>query len=135
MNIYFSSSNNGFYNEDINGDSIPEDCVKITEGEWVLLMEGQSNGKVISSDEKGWPILVNPPELTQEQLMTEAENNKNNLLDIAAREIAPLQDAVDLEDATNEEVSKLKEWRQYRVALNRIDLSSAPAIEWPKTSY
>ena len=45
--------------------------------------------------------------------------------------IAPLQDAVDLEIATEEETLLLEAWKKYRVLLNRVDTSTAPDIEWP----
>ncbi|MEE7406260.1 tail fiber assembly protein, partial [Escherichia coli] len=45
--------------------------------------------------------------------------------------IAPLQDAADLEIATEEENSLLEAWKKYRVLLNRVDTSTAPDIEWP----
>ena len=40
--------------------------------------------------------------------------------------IAPLQDAVDLEIATEEERSLLEAWNKYRVLLNRVDTSTVP---------
>ncbi len=46
--------------------------------------------------------------------------------------IAPLQDAVDLEIATEEENSLLEARKKYRVLLNRVDTSTAPDIEWPE---
>lgn len=52
-------------------------------------------------------------------------------LTIAALRIAPLQDAVDLDDATEDESNLLKQWKQYRVSINRIDINS-PTAEWPK---
>ena len=48
-----------------------------------------------------------------------------------AEKIAPLQDAVDLEITTEEEVQRLKEWKRYRVMLSRVDLGSFEVI-WPK---
>ncbi|KKB22881.1 tail fiber assembly protein, partial [Escherichia coli] len=39
--------------------------------------------------------------------------------------IAPLQDAVDLDIATEEEASLLAAWKTYRVLLNRVDTSVA----------
>ncbi|VVM40656.1 hypothetical protein PS631_00264 [Pseudomonas fluorescens] len=47
--------------------------------------------------------------------------------------IAPLQDAVDLDEATELEVAALKQWKRYRVALNRLpDQPGYPAtIDWP----
>ncbi|EEW1676983.1 tail fiber assembly protein [Escherichia coli] len=43
--------------------------------------------------------------------------------------IAPLQDAVDLEIATEEERSLLEAWNKYRVLLNRVDTSVALGIK------
>ena len=42
-----------------------------------------------------------------------------------------IQDAADLEIATEEETSLLEAWKKYRVLLNRVDTSTAPDIEWP----
>ncbi|HDP1397509.1 TPA: tail fiber assembly protein [Escherichia coli] len=61
----------------------------------------------------------------------EAEETKNSLMQIASEHIAPLQDAVDLEIATEEETLLLEAWKKYRVLLNRVDTSTAPDIEWP----
>lgn len=62
----------------------------------------------------------------------EAEETKNSLMQVASEHIAPLQDAVELELATEEEVAKLAAWKKYRVLLNRIDTSTAPDIVWPE---
>ncbi|WP_283107522.1 tail fiber assembly protein [Pseudomonas entomophila] len=47
--------------------------------------------------------------------------------------IAPLQDAVDLDDATDAEAALLKDWKRYRIALNRLpDQPGYPnTIDWP----
>ncbi|HAP0440905.1 TPA: ParB N-terminal domain-containing protein, partial [Escherichia coli] len=55
----------------------------------------------------------------------EAEETKNNLMQVASEHIAPLQDAADLEIATEEEISLLEAWKKYRVLLNRVDTSTA----------
>ncbi|EFN0069270.1 tail fiber assembly protein [Escherichia coli] len=55
----------------------------------------------------------------------EAEETKNSLMQVASEHIAPLQDAVDLEIATEEERSLLEAWNKYRVLLNRVDTSVA----------
>lgn len=64
--------------------------------------------------------------------VTQAENKKSQLLMDANNAIAPLQDAVDLGMATDEEQALLLEWKKYRVLLNRVDTSVAPDIEWPE---
>ncbi|HEB5831519.1 TPA: tail fiber assembly protein [Yersinia enterocolitica] len=60
-----------------------------------------------------------------------AEEKKTQLLNDATVKIAPLQDAVDTELATDEEKAQLTAWKTYRVLLSRIDTSKAPDIEWP----
>ncbi|MEN4557164.1 tail fiber assembly protein [Pantoea agglomerans] len=44
--------------------------------------------------------------------------------DEVSRVIAPLQDAVDISIATDEEITRLAEWKRYRVTLSRIDTNS-----------
>ncbi|WP_323840701.1 tail fiber assembly protein [Photorhabdus africana] len=59
-------------------------------------------------------------------------NTPHLLLSNANNCIAPLQDAIDLDIATDVEKQKLTEWKKYRVLLNRIDCSVASEIDWPK---
>ena len=129
----YSASENGFYITSVNGADVPKDVVEITEDQWQSLLEGQSSGKVLSGDSKGRPVLKSPPGPTNEQLAANAVAQRDALLALAGLRIAPLQDAVDLEDASNEDSALLKQWKQYRVALNRIqDQSGFPKkISWP----
>ncbi|QZY66466.1 tail fiber assembly protein [Providencia rettgeri] len=73
---------------------------------------------------------LNPP-VSKEQLIAEAEQQKQSFLAEANSAIAPLQDAVDLGMTTDEEKAKLTSWKTYRVLLNRVDTSLAPDIDWP----
>jgi hypothetical protein len=68
-----------------------------------------------------------------EQLRTAVIAETARRRGIADAAIAPLQDAVDLDEATDAEVALLKEWKRYRVALNRLpDQPGYPAdINWP----
>ncbi len=52
---------------------------------------------------------------------------------IADEAIAPLQDAIDIDDATDEEKALLTLWKKYRVALNRLpDQEGYPnTVDWP----
>lgn len=69
---------------------------------------------------------------TADELAEQATVTRDNLQAEAALKIAPLQDAVDIDDATDEERAGLTAWKKYRVALNRLDLSTAPDITWPE---
>lgn len=66
--MLYSKITCSFYSRDINGDNIPEDAVEITSEQHAALLEGQSQGKIISADENGYPILIDPPPLTPEQI-------------------------------------------------------------------
>lgn len=60
---------------------------------------------------------------------------RDALLVEATMRIAPLQDAVDLGDASPAEELELEAWRRYRITLNRIQqLQGFPkSIEWPRS--
>lgn len=70
---------------------------------------------------------------TPEQLLNTANAQRDSLLAVAGLRIAPLQDAVDLGDVSVSEEAELKSWKQYRVALNRVQLQpDYPAtVDWP----
>ncbi|WP_416425573.1 tail fiber assembly protein [Pseudomonas sp. App30] len=73
------------------------------------------------------PAAVVP---TAAEILSANTQMRDSLLSVAALAIAPLQDAVDLNTATAAETAALKTWKQYRVAVNRVDLTAAgPA--WP----
>lgn len=75
--------------------------------------------------------ILRIPVLTKEQQIEETEAKKQMLIAEATAAIAPLQDAVDLDMATPEEESALKEWKKYRVMLNRVDTSLGANVVWP----
>ncbi|WP_341802494.1 tail fiber assembly protein [Pantoea brenneri] len=74
-----------------------------------------------------------PPalEATKEYLIAQAEQQKSSFLSEASQKISILQDAVDLDMATEEERVELTTWKKYRVLLSRVDTSNAPEIDWP----
>ncbi len=67
------------------------------------------------------------------KLLDDAQVETARLRKIADDAIAPLQDAVDIDEATAAEETSLKLWKKYRVALNRLpDQPGYPGtIDWP----
>ncbi|EAX4620764.1 tail fiber assembly protein [Salmonella enterica subsp. arizonae] len=61
--------------------------------------------------------------------LRQAEETKSRLLQMASGKIAPLQDAVDLGEATDDEKARIMAWKKYRVQVNRVDTSSPI---WPE---
>lgn len=78
---------------------------------------------------KAW---VDDAEAMRIALVSEADAEKKSLLKQANEAIATLQDAVDLDMATEEEALLLTAWKKYRVLLNRIQPEDAPEIVWPE---
>lgn len=116
-----------------------EGAVEITEAQYLEALEGMQAGLLVTVD-GGFrvepplePEPELPPEPTLDELRARALAQRDGLLAVAALRIAPLQDAVDLDDATAAEIALLKKWKQYRVLLNRVsDQPGFPAqIDWP----
>ena len=60
-----------------------------------------------------------------------ATTQKKQLLSEASTQIEYLQDAIDTEIATDDEKSLFSAWKKYRALLNRVDVNTAPEIDWP----
>ncbi|MFP3513336.1 tail fiber assembly protein, partial [Peribacillus sp. SIMBA_075] len=90
------------------------------------------DGFMLGADESGKPSWLNIPAPTAEEITAIADARKAQLRADADAIIAPLQDAVSLNIATEEEAARYDSWRQYRVMLSRIDTSQALTIEWPE---
>lgn len=78
--MYYSKQTNGFYTREIHGDNIPADAVEITQEQHAALLQGQSEGKQITADENGYPVLVDPPAPTTEQLASQARADRGTKL-------------------------------------------------------
>ena len=132
----YSPSHNAFYLAGLKAEyelsgNWPEDGVEISDDLFIQYTSTPPDGKERGAGENGMPCWVDLPEPTTGELIAAAEQQKQTLLSDAQTMIAPLQDAYDLEMATDEETARLLALKKYRVLLNRIDTSSAPGIEWP----
>lgn len=83
--MFYSKSSGGFYSLEINGDNIPDDCVEITAEYHAVLIEGQSQGKLIQADANGKPVLADPPAPTQAQIIAQYESALDTHLDSVAK--------------------------------------------------
>lgn len=100
---------------EISKRDVPKNFPERLDGNWIF------DGKKIV-----------PRVITAQEVIDQAEEKRAELMGIANQKIAPLQDAVDLDMATNEERALLTGWKKYRVELNRIDTNAAPDIDWPE---
>lgn len=67
--VFFSPSTCGAYTLDVHGSDIPDDAIEIPQADWTSLLErlGSSAKKIVAGPD-GYPILVDPPPLSNEQL-------------------------------------------------------------------
>ncbi|MNJ30611.1 Caudovirales tail fiber assembly protein [compost metagenome] len=133
---YYSASNRAFYTKETHGENMPDDVKgPISEEDHAELLNGQSNRKEIAPDDTGWPVLKDPPPPTFEELTVMASGERSRLMALATVEIAPLQDAVDVGDATPEEEARLVTWKQYRIAVSRTTQQPGwpTDVDWPES--
>jgi hypothetical protein len=73
------------------------------------------------------------PPPTERDLITILLAKRDQKLRDATLRIAPLQDAMDLDEATMEEETALNAWKRYRIALNRVEQQPGfpHEISWP----
>ncbi|WP_150294770.1 tail fiber assembly protein [Pseudomonas extremaustralis] len=95
-----------------------------------------TEGFKIASDEqviafRAAQAAANAP--SPQQILKSANSERDSLLANAGLRIAPLQDAVDLGTATEDEKARLKIWKEYRVSVGRVkDQPGFPStIDWP----
>ncbi|HKS12933.1 MAG TPA: tail fiber assembly protein, partial [Pseudomonas sp.] len=114
--------------------------VAISKAEDALVVEVKKDGEP-SDLLHSITLHVSVDELPAEEIpeslpvdpLTHAQREIESRRSAADYAITPLQDAVDIDDATEEEEAQLKLWKKYRVALNRIPSQAAypTAIDWP----
>lgn len=132
MTIFYSPGANQFYDTEIfPEDRLPLDSKEISATVHQSIIEACSKGRVVGSDAEGNPIDMDQPPPTAEENSRYNSSRRAQLMSEASNAIAPLQDAVDLKKATEEEKAFLLLWKDYRVSLNRLDLNQAD-FEWPE---
>ena len=130
--VYFSASTIGFYTggwiEDGSYKTTPDDLIELTDSEKELFWKRPPPDDKQLGSSDGRPVWAS---ISLEQQVSAAVQKKNTLRTAADSEIAWLQDAVDAEIATDEEVALLAEWKKYRIILMRIDALKSPDTDWP----
>lgn len=138
MAYFYSAQTGGFYPEEHretyeqSEDGWPADAVMISDEQHAALFARREVNLVISPDDKGYPVLSEPSEPTREQVVALARAKKVSMIEAVGGLIDPLADAEILSDITDGEADRLRMLRELRVQLNRIDVTVAPAIDWPE---
>lgn len=129
--IYYNSKNNGFYDSNIN--DIPGDSVEISDEYHAELLEKQSNGLVIQSDENGYPIAVEHV-LTVDEIIMINTSKQQKLINIANEQIIILERAIKYNRATEDDKQLLEKLELFTVDVSQVDLDDVNLMfpELPK---
>lgn len=123
MKVWYSKSLRGWVNET---DPV-EDKVEISEETYHELMKGQESGKMIGTDENGYPILVEYPRRvpSPEKIALQVREKRNQLLAAC--------DWIELPSASQRlSPEKIRSWLDYRQALRDITQSpNFPSVAFP----
>ena len=120
MTKYYSPSINGFT------DKPGTDGLEIGVNKWLALLDEVYSGRELYCNNGEPDTRAFAP--TAEQVAQAVEQKKASLMAEATATIAPLQDAMDLDIAMDDEMVQLAAWKKYRVLLMRVD-TAAPV--WP----
>lgn len=71
-----------------------------------------------------------PPTRSPAETLLENTATRNYFLGVAGVAVTNLQDKIDLGQATDDDAALLRAWKQYRVALNSVDMMLISPV-WP----
>ena len=123
MTIYYSSNPRGFYFDHMHGDNIPEGAKEITSEQHQTLIDGQSQGKIIREDADGYPVLIEPPPLTPEEVAAIERNWRDAKLAATDGDVTRHRDEVEEGLATTLTAEQYRDLQAYRRRLR----------EWPES--
>ena len=140
MNKYkWSAANNAFFPIEVIDDYITSgwnlsDLIDIPDNTYREFgskpPEGKQRGLI-----DGMPAWADIPPLTAAQLaeikainIAQAKADKTKLISDASDKIETLKDRI---EAGQDKAAELKLWKSYRIALDDVDVSTAPDIKWP----
>ncbi len=125
MSYLYSATTNGFYDNNFEDEDsnpykgkLPSDCVEITDDTYKQLIEAQSNGQMIEPDENGYPVAVDQPEKTDQEIEAEAEAEAemfmqdiaySSLIEVLEDTTGDNQIAKKVKDKNKEKIKKEKE--------------------------
>lgn len=133
----YSASDNSFYplelrNEYIKKNCWPVDGVPVTNDIVIEFIGIAPAGKVRGTGADGLPAWVDIPPRSHEQYVSDAERTKAQRLSYAQRRISLWQTQLQLGMISDADKTKLIEWMNYITALQAVDTSTAPDINWPQ---
>ena len=138
MNYIYSATTNSFYPLEMKEDytqagSWPDDAVEVDEQVYIEFSGLPPKGKIRIAGENGFPAWSEIPPPTHEEQIADANFQKQMLISDATAFInsRQWQGKAALGRLKEDELKQYNLWLDYLEALELVDTSSAPDIEWP----
>lgn len=133
---FYSPSENAFYAAELREDydkagTWPDDGVAINDALAEVFMNDAPEGKTRAPDDNGFPCWVDIPPPTSAEFVARAEAKHGYLIAEAREKISLWQTELQLGIISDDDKASLITWMKYIQALNSVDTSNAPDIEWP----
>ncbi|UVV93662.1 tail fiber assembly protein [Citrobacter freundii] len=136
-NYAYSAANNAFFPLSFIGDYTKQagwDLSDIIEVEDDVYTEYSNppSGKVLVAGKDGLPAWEDIPPPTKAQLIERAEQQRKMLIAEVTAETEMLRAKLALGRIKDDEKALLNAWLDYLDALEVVDTSTAPDIDWPE---
>lgn len=119
-----------FYDSEDSPAPVDVPVVNITDDQWRYLLDGQAKGMRMAVNPGGEPELRPPLPLTPDEVRKVNERTRDALLDAATGALTPLQTAIMLGDATDDEIAAARRWIGYVRAVKAVNLTDDDP-SWP----
>lgn len=135
---YYSPKENAFFPEALkqmylDAGSFPDDVIIVGDDLWEEYAGNPPpEGRIRGSNKKGFPVWINTPPETNEQLSEYAEFEKRSRVTEANQKTQLWQTQLMLGIITDEDKASLTEWMLYVQKVQVVDTSAAPDIIWPE---
>ncbi|HCX4521977.1 TPA: tail fiber assembly protein [Escherichia coli] len=137
-NFFYSASQNiilwsSLKDEFKANDSWPDDALALTDEQAEEFINSPPEGKIRVAGEDGFPAWIDLPPPTHEELIADADSQKQYLIEQANDYINSKQwpGKAALGRLKDSEKEQYNLWLDYLDALEAVDTSSAPDINWP----
>lgn len=135
-NYIYSAIDNAFYPVDKkeayeSAGTWPADGVEVTNDVFIEFISAPI-GKVRVAGDDGLPVWDDIPPPTHEELIAQAEAERQLLLDEASSVTADWRTELALDIISERDKTKLINWMTYIKAVKAVDASTAPDVSWPE---
>lgn len=134
MTIFFSKSVGNFVDDTIWA-KLPDDAVEVSQEDYRAFVEARNDGtKMVIGDEQGYPILVDMPPPSTEQLAADARRLRDSKLAAIQWRIDRYRSQSDLRITTTDSMETYLELLKYQQALRDVPSQEGfpQTVVWPE---